>query len=216
MFLLAILLIGLGLVVALLGTKLFRIILPIIGLVSGLVVGYVGVTEVFGTSVVSSTLAIVVAILVGVLLAILSFVFFDLAVLLYIALIGASIFTFLGVALGLNKEGFVVFMLALTGAILFGVWASNANMSFNLVVALTALTGVAYVLAGFFLIFGEIKLDQLYSNGVLASFVDVIDQSFLWLLVWIGSAVAAMQFQYRTLVEDFFKTGLEYEPKAVK
>lgn len=216
MFLLAILLIGLGLVVALLGTKLFRIILPVIGLVSGLVVGYVGVTEVFGTSVVSSTLAIVVAILVGVLLAILSFVFFDLAVLLYIALIGASIFTFLGVALGLNEQGFLVFMLALSGAILFGVWASKANMSFNLVVALTALTGVAYVLAGFFLIFGEIKLDQLYTNGVFKSFIDVIDQSFLWLLVWIGSAVAAMQFQYRTLVEDFFKTGLEYEPKAVK
>src|SRR6478735_4528616 len=113
MLILSVLLIAIGLVVALLGVKLFRLLLPIMGLVTGFMAGFIGMQAVFGTGVVATSVAILVAIILGVLLALLSFAFFDIAVIIYIAMLGAAVFTYVGVAVGLNEEGFLVFLLAL-------------------------------------------------------------------------------------------------------
>jgi hypothetical protein len=213
MLIVAILLIVIGVIVGLLGAKLFRVLLPIIGLVSGSMVGFIGVQAVFGTGVVATTIAVAVAVILGLLLAILSFAFFDLAIIVYAAVLGAGALSYLGIALGLNENGFLVFMLALSGAIMTAIWAAKYSASTALVVVFSSLVGSAYVLAGFLLVVGNITLEGLNETGVNGVILDVVDQSFLWFIVWVGLGLVAAQVQYRSITADLFTNTLQYDEK---
>ncbi len=213
MFILSILLIAFGLLVAFMGVKLFRLLLPIIGLVTGAMAGFIGTQAVFGTGVVATSIAVLVAILLGLLLAILSYAFFEVAVIVCIAMLGAAAFAFMGEAVGLNQDGFLVFLLALAGAILAGAAAVYGRLSLAIVMAFTSFSGIAYVLAGTFLLVGGITLDDLNQNGVGGSVVSVVHQSFLWLLVWVGASLLALQVQARSLFDQYVSSTFEYTEK---
>ena len=77
MVLVALALMGVGLLSSLLGFKLFKVLLPVVGLVAGAMVGFSGFQGIFGTGAVSTTVAVFVAITVGLLMAMLSFVYFN-------------------------------------------------------------------------------------------------------------------------------------------
>ena len=213
MFILSILLIAFGLLVAFMGVKLFRLLLPIIGLVTGAMAGFIGTQAVFGTGVVATSIAVLVAILLGLLLAILSYAFFEVAVIVCIAMLGAAAFAFMGEAVGLNQDGFLVFLLALAGAILAGAAAVYGRLSLAIVMAFTSFSGIAYVLAGTFLLVGGITLDDLNQNGVGGSVVSVVHQSFLWLLVWVGASLLALQVHARSLFHQSVSSTFEYTEK---
>lgn len=213
MFVVGALLIAIGLVVALLGVKLFRLLLPVIGLITGAMAGFIGMQAVFGTGAVGAALALVVALIVGVLLALLSFAFFDLAIIVYIALLGAGIFAYLGVALGLQQEGVLVFLLSLAGAILAATWASRGRVGMHVVMTLTAFVGVAYVMAGTFLLVGKLDFNDLNENSIAGSIVRVVDQSFLWILVWLGGSLLAWQVQLRAAFDELLTKSFEYVAK---
>lgn len=215
MILFAILLIAVGLVSSLLGLKLFRLLLPIIGLVTGFMVGFTGVQGIFGTGVLSTTMAILVAMVIGLLLAILSYAFFGIAVVVFSAIVGASALSFLGVALGLRDDGFIVFLLSVTGAIMGAIAAVRYSVGFKLVVAVTSLLGAAMVLIGFMLVAGQVTVDELSNNGISATIVDIVDQSFIWFIVWLGGAILTMQIQYRLALLEFANNAFAYE-EAVK
>lgn len=195
------------------GVKLFRLLLPIIGLVTGAMAGFIGTQAVFGTGVVATSIAVLVAILLGLLLAILSYAFFEVAVIVCIAMLGAAAFAFMGEAVGLNQDGFLVFLLALAGAILAGAAAVYGRLSLAIVMAFTSFSGIAYVLAGTFLLVGGITLDDLNQNGVGGSVVSVVHQSFLWLLVWVGASLLALQVQARSLFDQYVSSTFEYTEK---
>lgn len=200
MLITAILLIVIGALAASLGTGLFKLLLPLLGLITGFFVGFVGFQGVFGTGAVSTAMAIVIALAVGIVMAILSFLFFEIAVVIFAIAAGAMVFSYIGLALGLSQDGFLVFLLGLAGAILAGVYASRYNIGTQLVVTLTSLLGVGYILVGLFLIIGEVSLNDLTETGIVSTLLDVVDQSFLWFFVWVGGALVAMQLQYRILL----------------
>lgn len=206
-------LIAIGLVVALLGVKLFRLLLPVIGLVSGAMAGFIGVQAVFGTGVVATSIALIAAIIFGVLLGILSFAFFDLAVIIYTALLGAAALSYVGVSLGLSQEGLLVFLLGVTGAVIAAYWASRSGMSVQIVMALTSFVGVAYVLVGLMLAVGNVSFDQFNNNGIAGTIVDIVDQSFLWFLVWIGGSLLAWAVQLREVFNDVLTNTFSYIEK---
>lgn len=202
MLITSILLIAVGIVAAVLGAGLFKLLLPLFGLVIGAIVGFVGFQGVFGTGVVSTTMAIVIALAVGVLMGMLAYLFFELAVVIFAIAAGAMVFTYLGIALGLAEDGFVVFLLGLAGAILAGILATRYSVGTQLVVALTSLLGVGYILIGLFLIIGEVSMNDLAETGIVTTLLNVVDQSFLWLFVWLGGALISMQIQYRILLAE--------------
>src|SRR6187402_1421361 len=111
MVIIATALIILGGISALIGVKIFRILLPIIGLVAGVMVGFGGVQAVFGTGVISTTIAVVMSVVVGVIMALLSFLFYELAIMILAVMLGAAAFSYLGVAIGLGDAGFILFLL---------------------------------------------------------------------------------------------------------
>lgn len=212
----ATILLALGLVTSLLGLKLFKLLLPLLGLVSGFMIGFVGTQGIFGTGQFSSAMAVLIALFVGVLLAILSFMFFDAAIIIVMTLLGASAFSYLGVALGLRADGFVLFLMALSGGILGFIVAQRYPIGVQLVVGLTSLIGVAYILTGFMLVAGTVTLDELNNQGVVASLLRVVDQSFIWLFVWIGGSVLAARLQYRLAVVEALSNVFTYEESRAK
>ena len=207
----ATILIMIGVLSSVLGLKLFKLLLPFLGFVTGFMVGFLGVQAIFGTGVVSTAMSILVAFIVGVMIALLSYLFFDISVTLFAALIGGTAFSYMGVALGLSKEGFVVFLFSLGGAILGAMIASRYALAPQIVVTLTAMLGVAYILAGFLLVVGRVSLNDINSAGVSATILKVVDQSFLWFFVWIGGSIVAMQVQYRLALIDVMDNMFEYQ-----
>lgn len=211
MVIVATLLLAFGLVASLLGLKLFKLLLPVLGLVSGFMIGFVGTQGVFGTGTISNAMAVLIAVSVGLVLAILSFLFFDAAIVILAMVVGASALSYLGVVLGLQQDGFVVFLMAVSGGILGFITARRYPVGVQLVVTLSSLLGVAYILTGFMLVAGTVSLDQLNNKGVVTTLLQVVDQSFLWFFVWIGGSVLAMRLQYRLAVIDALSSAFAYE-----
>lgn len=210
MAILSIGLIVLGLASALAGYKLFRLLLPVVGLVSGAMVGFTGMHAVFGTGVVSTAVAVVVAVIAGVLFALLSYVFFDIALVVLSAVVGAAAVSFLGVALGLGENGFIMLMLNLAGIVLGLVFATNRNITPGFVMALTALWGAAAVLVGIMLAAGEVTLTQLDEEGIIRTLLTEVEQSFLWFVAWVGSGLIALQVQRASHIHQLLGDSYEY------
>lgn len=210
MIVIAIALIAVGIVAGLLGAKLFRLLLPVLGLVTGFLVGYTGFQGIFGTGAVSTAMAVVIALVVGLVLGVLSFLFFDIAVVLFAVAVGATAFSYLGVALGLREDGFVVFLLALTGAIMAGLYAVRYDLGLPLVIVITSMLGTAYVLTGVLLVAGSVSLSEVGDGGVVSTLLRVVDQSFLWLFVWIGGSLITVQMQKRLLLSGYGSDAFAY------
>jgi hypothetical protein len=203
-------LIILGGISALMGVKLFRLLLPLIGLVSGIMVGFGGVQAVYGSGVISTTIAVVMAVIVGVIMALLSFLFFELAITILSVIVGATLLSYLGVALGIQDAGFVLFLLAVTGGIMGLNASSSAGFSVRFVTTVTSMIGVSYILAGLLLLAGAISLESLSQTGIIPAVVETVDQSFLWLFVWLAGTILSMNLQYKAMQTDLLSNQFEY------
>lgn len=213
----AICLIVIGLAVGLLGFKLFRVLLPIAGLVVGASIGYTGIQGIFGTGVTSSTVAVLVAIVFALVLAVLSYAFFDVAVTVLLGLAFSSFFALFGIALGLSANGFVVFMLSVTGFIVGLLVASSSPLlAEGLVTFATAFIGSGLILGGIFVIGGGASLADMHANGVINTVVQRVDNSFWWILVWVAGAVILRQVQLHSLFLEIFPKELDYTHAASK
>lgn len=203
-------LIVLGGISALMGQKLFRLLLPLLGLITGVMVGFGGTQAIFGTGVVSTGVALLAAVAVGLLMAVLSFVFYSIAVVIFMALLGSTAMTYLGIAIGLNENGLVLFLMGLAGAILGLVYAMSSTITIDLVFIMTAMLGVAWIMAGVLLLVGNLDVSDLREDGIIRSIVATVDQSFLWFFVWIGGTAIASAFQRRVAIEEFLGDNFAY------
>lgn len=213
MVILALSMIIVGAMVGLFGFKLFRILLPLAGLLTGLVVGFTGFQNVFGTGVISSSVAVLVALFVGLLMGLLAFAFFDVALIVFSIVIGITLFQFLGIALGLGNIGFIMFLLALAGGIMGFVFSTSRPIVPAFIISLTSILGVSLVFGGIMLITGNISLDQIHNTGVIRTVILEVDQSFLWLFLWVSLSVVTMYIQRGLLLADLVGDRYEYSKK---
>jgi hypothetical protein len=203
-----------GAVVALMGERAFRVILPIIGFVAGLLIGYSGVQAVFGIGVVSFPIAIITALLVGAIMAVLSYFYFDLVIILLVAIITSYGAMYMGIALGLQDNSFWLGLLAFAGGILGLAVAIMLPMSQSLVVVVSSFYGVAMVLAGLFLVGGSITADQLQS-GIIPTVSERVHDQFIWLLIWFSASLAACYFPIAAINRNMMGgSGYTYEEVA--
>ncbi len=208
---LAICLLVLGLLVGLFGYKLFKVIMPVAGLIIGASIGFTGFQGVFGTGVTSTTLAVLVAVVFGLALAGLSFAFFDIALVIFMGLAMSTLATLLGLALGLSASGFVLGMLSLSGFIIgLMIGGSSKHLTKSFVTLVTAHVGTGLMLGGVFLLTTGVSLTEMYENGVIATASQYAGQSFWWILVWIASFVIMRQIQIKMILLDIFPKDFEY------
>lgn len=203
MVLFAFALLAVGLLCATLGARVAKSLLPLFGLFAGVMIGFTGVQAVFGTGALSTTVAVFAAFAVGLLMAVLSYAFFDLAVVVLWGLVIANAMAFLGIALGLRENGFIVLMLYLAGLVVGVKYGLRNPSADSFLVYLTSYVGVAMILASVLLITGDLTVNQLADNGVVKTSLESMSQSFLWFLVWIGGALVAAQVQLTSLRYEF-------------
>lgn len=213
----AVSLIIIGLTVGFLGLKLFKIMLPLAGLLVGAIVGFTGIQGIFGTGATSTTIAVLVACVFGLVLALLSYAFFDIALVLLIALGISSLFTVIGIALGLSENGFVLALLSLSGLIIGAHFAlSSPLLSVNLVTLATSFAGMGFLLAGIFLLGSSITISELSSNGIIATVTERVSDSFIWALVWISGVVIMRLTQISSFLNGIFPEHLGYQERSAK
>ena len=213
----AICLIVVGLATGLLGLKLFRVLLPIAGLILGATIGFAGIQGIFGTGVTSTTIAVLVAVLFGLVLAVLSYAFFDIAVVVLMGAAVSSLFTLIGLAFGLSANGFVIGLLSLSGFVIgLIVAARSALLAESLVTLVTALVGAGLVLGGVFVLSSGVSLADMQANGVISSIATHVSSSAWWVLVWIAGAVIMRFVQLRTLFLELFPEELSYTSQSTK
>ncbi len=218
--LIALLLIAVGVVSSLFGYMLFRLILPIIGFMTGLVIGFSGVQAVFGANVWSFVAASLTAVFVGLLFAFVAHLYYTIGVMVVAGSLFAGIFAFFGTAIGLSEQGFIVFLLSLTGAIIGGLAVLRYGVQHSLIVSLTSLFGVAAILLSGFLLFSDVSVAQLHEQGILATMATTIGTSWIWLFVLIGGTVFASALQryllVKAMLEDVLGDNWTIEAREVK
>ncbi len=214
MVILSIFLLILGIITAFAGLQLFKLLLPLVGFISGVMVGFGGVQGLFGVGAVSTSIAIIMAVIVGTIMALLSYLFFEIAVVVLVTVLGVSVFSYLAVAIGLGDNGFLLFMLSLAGGILGFMVATAGPLSRSLVIVATSMIGVAYILASILLLVGSVSVDRLLTEGIVRTVLDVVDQEFVWLLVGLGGSLFAISVQNKS--QEYKMVTDQYQFKEIK
>jgi hypothetical protein len=186
---------GFGLIVAFWGYKLLWIILPIWGFFAGFALGAQTIGVILNETFLATITGWVVGFAVGGIFAILSYLFYFLAVALLSGAFGYGLAV--GVLTWLFDADEVTFIYWLIG-IVVGVAVAVLVLRFNIqkyaVIAITALAGTAVTIYVMLAAFGGLTPLEL----MVAPVARAIDDSWLWFLYFIIVAAAGIFFQLQT------------------
>lgn len=203
-FIIGFLLVIFGFLIATAGYVLFRIALPIMGFITGFGIGFSAIQAFFGANVWSFVVATMTALILGLVVGALAYAYFTIGVVLVAASLLSGAFAFLGQAIGLREEGFIVFLLALAGAVVGTITVLRYGLQHNFIIVLTSLYGVGLMFVGLFMIVGGVSVYDLNQTGIVQSISDVVKSSWVWILAWIGGSIIAMQSQIVMIAKAVF------------
>ena len=192
-----------GLAVCFFGLRFWFILLPVFGAVTGFFVGARVMQDIFGTGFLSTGVSWIVGIIVAIGFALLSWFVWYAGAIILAGAVGASLFSGILHALFANPWGWVLFIVALIGALVFAVGALVLNLPVYIVIVNSALGGAALAVAGLLTMLGTITTMEL-ANGATVAVVDEArfqGAGWLWILAWIVLAVAGIFYQLRSVVE---------------
>ena len=189
--LVALILIAVGAVALFAGFKLWLVLLPIFGFVTGFVVGAELMATWLGDGFLVNVLGIVVGAIVAVLFAVLALFWWWAAVILVLAGFGFAIGYGLLPAIGMQNAEVLSWVIGLTIAAIFAVAAVVLRLPRALVIVATSLWGSGAVLAGVLVILNQVDVENLGYGAV----DQVIGQSFFWFAAWLVLAVVGMAAQ---------------------
>jgi hypothetical protein len=192
---LGLLALAIGLGFAFYGFRLFLILLPIWGFFVGFLLGANGVAALFGDAFLATALGWVTGFLLGILFAVLSYLYYWLAVILLGGALGYQLT--LGFLQWINPDfdGFVAFLLALAVGAIFAVGFAVLRMPAVLVIVATAIAGAGAAVAGVIVALGLVKETSLES-GIWGVY-QTDDLGVIWLIAAIALAFAGGVYQAR-------------------
>lgn len=177
-------------IVAFFGTRLFWIILPIWGFFFGLAIGAQGVQALFGDGFLSTAFSWIAAFFLGLLFALLSYLFWFVAVALIGGYLGYGIvvgfFGLIGVELGV-----FVWLLGVAVGIICAVLTIRFNVQRWVVVIGTSLLGAAGIVGTFLVLFDQLTPQQMADHPVKV----VTDAGFGYAVLVIVIAALGIAFQ---------------------
>jgi hypothetical protein len=177
-------------IVAFFGTRLFWIILPVWGFFFGLAIGAQGVQALFGDGFLSTAFSWIVAFFLGLLFALLSYLFWFVAVALIGGYLGYGVvvgfFGLVGVDLGV-----FVWLLGVAVGIICAVLTIRFNVQKWVVVIGTSLLGAAGVVGTFLVLFNQLTPAQFADHPVKV----VTDAGFGYAVLVIVIAALGIAFQ---------------------
>jgi len=177
------------------GYRVFMVMLPIWGFFAGFWVGAQTIGLLLGGGFLATTTGWVVGFVVGLLFALFSYLFYMVGVALVAGAVGAALVTGFLSLFGMDS-GFLVFMLAVVGALVMAGLTIFLNLQKYVIIALTAVGGANAVLLSVLLLLGRVNVDQLQRAG--SSIRPILQDSWFWALAWLVLAIAGLIFQIRT------------------
>jgi hypothetical protein len=191
-----------GLTLAFGGYRLFLFLLPIWGFFFGFGLGAQALQALFGIGFLATVSSWVVGFFVGVIFAVLSYLFYFIAVAILAGSFGYGLAVGLLTAIGLDF-GFLVWLIGLVAGIAVAVVVLYFNIQKYAIIAITAIAGTSVIIFTLLAIFGGFTVEQLLVGPVRAA----IQNSFLWLLFFIVLAGAGIAVQLmanrRYEIEDY-------------
>jgi hypothetical protein len=172
-----------GAVLAFAGYRFFLILLPIAGFVFGFALGAQMVQAIFLDGFLATVAGWVVGFAVALLFAVLSYVFYGAAVAFLGAALGYALATGLLMAFGLDF-GFLVWLVGLLTAVVFGAGALLLNVPKWLVIVATALLGAGVIVGTFLILVGGLSPAELAQNPVRYA----LRSSPAWALLYLAVA----------------------------
>jgi hypothetical protein len=197
--LLGILAVAIGLAFCFWGFRLFLILLPIWGFFVGFMLGAQGTTALFGDAFLATTLGWVIGFLLGLLFAVLSYLYYWIAVILLGGALGYSLTIGLFEWLNLNAEGWVALIAGLIVGAVFAVGFFILHMPAVLVIVATAIGGAFATIAGVAIGLGLIPYQSI-QYGILGSYA-VSDMGWIGVIAAIVLAFAGGIYQSRMVGE---------------
>jgi len=184
---------GFGFAVAFWGYKLLWVILPIWGFFAGFALGAQTIQVILNEGFLASITGLVVGFIVGAIFAVLSYLFYFLAVAILSGAFGygaaVGILTWIG--LDLN---FLVWIIGIVVGVAVAVVVLRFNIQKYAVIFISAFAGTAVTIFVMLAAFGGLTLIELMTNPVLRA----VDDSWLWFLYFVLVAAAGIFFQLQT------------------
>ena len=196
-FLLGALAIAIGLAFAFWGFRVFLVLLPIWGFFAGFLLGAQGVQYIFGDAFLSEITSWVVGFLLGLLFAVLSYLYYWIAVIILGGALGYQLTIGLFEWLGLNADGWIALIAGLIVGAVFAVGFFLLRMPAVLVIVATSILGAGAAIAGVAIALGIIPY-QAMEFGIYGNF-SASDMGWLGLIVTIALAFAGAIYQARTV-----------------
>jgi hypothetical protein len=195
--LIGLLALAIGLAFAFYGFKLFLVLLPIWGFFAGFLLGANGIAYIFGETFLATATGWVVGFLLGLLFAVLSYLFYWVAVILLGGALGYQLT--LGILQWINADfdGIVAFTLALIVGAIFAVGFFMLHMPAVLVIVASAIAGAGAAVAGVIVGLGLVPYQGL--EGGIWGVYEADDLGAIWLIAAIVLAFAGAIYQTRTV-----------------
>jgi hypothetical protein len=175
------------------GYRWFRILLPFWAFFVGASFVTALVSGIFGQNFFSTAVACVPAVLLGLVFAVLSYVWWSVAVLFWAGSVGAALFSGLLSALGVNAW-LLLFFAGVIGAIVFVVLASRTELKKYLPIFLTACAGATMILSAVLLLFGR-PVEELNWGTFYGPLSSGASGSLLSILIWLVLAGVGLGIQ---------------------
>jgi hypothetical protein len=190
--------IGLALVVR--GFKLFLLLLPLLGFIGGFLLGAGLVEELFGDGFFSTLLSWGAGLVLGLIMAVLSYLYYWLAVGVLGGFIGYQLTLGVLAWLGLGDSGALAILIAFVVALGFGLAFLVLEMPTVVAIVGTALAGAALAVTGAALALGLAPQEGL-RDGVLGIYASE-ELGWLGVLLLAALALGGMVVQARDLTPD--------------
>lgn len=179
-----------GLTVTFGGYRFFMFLLPIWGFFFGFGLGAETLQVIFGVGFLATVSSWVVGFIVGAVFAVLSYLFYTVAVVLLAASFGYGLAVALLAAIGLNL-GLIVWLIGIVAAIVVATVVLIFNLQKYAIIVITAVGGTGAIIFTLLAMFGNLSPAELLLNPVLTA----ISNSFWWLLFFVVVAVAGIVVQ---------------------
>ena len=190
--LVGILAVVIGLAFAFGGWRFFLLLLPLWGFVVGFSLGTEALRSLFGDGTFATVTSWVVGFVIAVAFAVLSYLFYYVAIAVLAGTVGYAIGASAWGLIG-NEQGVIALVIGIVVGVILAVAALALNVPRYLVIALTGLGGAASVVAGWFILIGKVPSD----NVTWWEVGQLIRESWFYLIVWALIAAAGIIAQLR-------------------
>jgi hypothetical protein len=182
-----------GLTLAFMGYRLMWIVLPIFGFFFGFALGAQTLQLLFGLGFLATITSWIVGFIVGAIFAVLSYLFYFLAVALLAGAAGYGLAVGLLTAIGLDP-GFIVWLIGVIAGVVVALVVLRFNIQKYAVIVITAFGGTGVIIYTLLAGFGDLSPVEMLTDPVATA----VSESWLWFLFFVIVAGAGIFFQLQT------------------